>query len=76
MTDLPPTPNEQPVTGYERPPNRDWNDDDLDDEGPLCECGGSGEYCECSQCGWQGCTECIHDGGDDLYPYLCDDCDP
>lgn len=33
-------------------------------------------FAECSVCRLPGCTICLHDGMDDLYDYLCDECDP
>ena len=57
-------------------------DDDGDDDSVCCdECGSDIDGCDvhfetCSQCGCQGCSECLHDGGDDIYPVLCDECDP
>jgi len=55
---------------------------ELDDDCGRCEyCDSLIDHCtvhdaECCVCGMQGCSQCIHDGGDDIYPELCEACDP
>lgn len=57
-----------------------FDDEYPDDEDCLCpSCDSliepwSGDILECSVCGCQGCPYCLL-VGDDVFPYLCEDCD-
>lgn len=57
---------------YDDPP-------DYDPDVQRCDCGAEVDSCEvaeCAVCHMQGCSACLHDGGDDIYDTLCSNCDP